>query len=169
MADPIFSPTPEERSERNWVPIVVGLLLVLAIIAGIALIARNRETRSAAVDPYAANLQSSEMKLSQANNFVGATVTYLDFNITNAGPQTVTGAQVDAVFKNTLGETVQTERLALRILQPNQLGGYPDLVDLASSPLAPGQTKTARVTLEHVSGDWNQAPPDLRFFNIKTK
>lgn len=169
MADPIFTPEVKDREERNWVPMAVGLVLVILVVVGIALIGRNRENASSHVDPYAANLQVSDMQLSQADNFMGATVTYLDFKLTNVGQRSVAGAQVEATFKNALGEVVQTERVPVRALQPNQLGGYPDLVDLGMAPLSPGQSKTVRLTLEHVSADWNQAAPDLRFVNLNLK
>ncbi len=148
---------------------IVGLTLVVLIVAGIALLSRNSNKGTAQVDPYAAKLQVSDMKLSQADNFVGATVTYLDFKLTNTGDKTLAGAQVEATFHNTLGEVVQTERLAAKALIPNTLGGYPDLMDLSMAPIAPGQSRTLRLTLEHVSSDWNQAAPDLRFLNLRFK
>lgn len=158
-----------QSEERNYVPIIIGLALVIVIVAAAAFIGRNRGPVATAVDPYASNLQASDMKLSQAANFVGSRVTYLDFKLTNAGNKTVTGGRVEATFHNTLNEVVQKETLPLRVLVPNQLAGYPDLVDLSMAPLAPGASRTIRVTLEHVSSDWNQSAPDLRFVGIQLK
>ncbi len=164
-----FDPHELKEEPRNWTPMIVGLVLVVLIIAAFAIIGRDRETGSAAADPYAANLKVGDMKLSAADNFVGATVTYLDFQLTNSGTQTLAAGQVEVTFKNSLDQVVQTETLPLRVLTNNQLGGYPDLVDLSMSPIAPGQAKTIRLALEHVSGDWNQAYPGLRFINLKLK
>ena len=55
------------------------------------------------------------------------------------------------------------------MLVQNQMGGYPDLVDLERSPIAPGQTKTVRLTLEHISADWNQSAPEMQVVNLKLK
>ena len=64
---------------------------------------------------------------------------------------------------------VQTETLPLHVLMENQMGGYPDLVDLGHSPIAPGQTKTVRMTLEHISADWNQNYPEMQLTDLKLK
>ncbi len=167
MAEP-YELRPAEAPERNWVPMVIGLTLVILIVAGIALVSRNAPTPPAQENPYAPNLKVSDATVSEAKNFVGATVTYLDFKLTNAGSLTVANGQIEATFKNTLGEIVQKEVVPIHVLQP-QLGGFPDITDLSMSPLPPGQAKTVRLTLEHVSGDWNQAVPDIRFVNLQTR
>lgn len=168
MKEP-FAQSASEKQERNWVPIVIGLALVVLIVAAIAIAGRSRPAATPGPDPYAVKLQPSDMVLSASDNFVGATVTYLDLKLTNSGDKTLVGGQVEATFKNTLNEVVQKEVVPIRVLQPNQLGGYPDNLDLSVSPIAPGQTKTIRLTLEHVSSDWNQTAPDLRFINLKVK
>lgn len=167
MEEPILNKPQTE--ERNYVPMIIGGVLVVLVVALAAFFGRSKTTPTNGVDPYAANLQVSDMKLSQADNFVGTSVTYLDFKLTNTGQKTVTGGRVEATFHNTLNEVVQRETLPLRVLVPNQLGGYPDLVDLSMASIAPGASRTIRVSLEHVSGDWNQAAPDLRFTGIQLK
>jgi hypothetical protein len=79
------------------------------------------------------------------------------------------GADMKAVFKNTLDQVVQTETLPLHVLAENQMGGYPDLVDLGRSPIGPGQAKTVRMTLEHISADWNRNYPEIQLVNLKLK
>lgn len=167
MAEP-YELRPAEAPERNWVPMVIGLTLVILIVAGIALVSRNAPKPPVQENPYAANLKMSDAAVSAAKNFVGATVTYLDFKLTNAGSQTVLNGQIEASFKNTLGEVVQKEVVPIHVLQP-QLGGFDDVTDLSMSPLTPGEAKTVRLTLEHVSIDWNQSVPDIRFVNLQTK
>lgn len=170
MADePNFLAPPQAPEERSWTPLIIGLLLVVVVVAGIALLDRGRKGDAQAPSPYAAKLQATDMKMSQADNFAGSTVTYLDFNLTNTGNQTLTAANVEATFKDELGQIVQKETLAVKILQPNPLGGYPDLFDLSKVPLAPGQTKTVRLTLDRVSSAWNQTVPDLKFVGLKLK
>lgn len=105
--------------------------------------------------------------MSQAQNFVGASVTYIDGTVTNAGDKTVINATVHVEFRNSMEQVVQVEDLPLRILQTS--GPYPDAVDLAVSPLPPGQNKPFRLTFEHVSADWNQAYPTLQVSDVVVK
>jgi hypothetical protein len=166
---PDFAPQPPKEEARNWTPTLIGLVLVVLVVAGIAVLGRNRQTTSNSVDPYAASLQVGDIHPSSADNFVGSTVTYLDLQLKNSGDKTLAGGQVQVTFKNALGEVVQTETLPLHVLTKNALGGYDEAVDISASPLPPGQSKTVRLTLEHISADWNQSYPDMKFVNLKTK
>jgi hypothetical protein len=168
MAD-LFTPAKQDTQERNWVPIAVGLAAVLVVVGVIALVMRHNGGTAPQADPYAAKLQISNPKLSAAENYVGGTVTYLDVNITNSGDQALMGADMKLVFKNSMDQVVQTETLPLHVLMQNQMGGYPDLVDLERSPIGPGQSKTVRLTLEHISADWNQSYPEMQLVNLKLK
>jgi hypothetical protein len=165
----LFTPSKQEAQERNLTPFIVGLVAVLVVVGIIVVLTRNRGQGTAVVDPYTAKLQISEAKASQAENYVGGTVTYLDATITNTGDKALVGGDMSMVFKNTLNEIVQKETLPLRVIVPNPLAGYPDLVDLNKSPIGPGQSKTVRMTLEHISADWNQAPPEMQLVNLKLK
>ena len=168
MSD-LFTPAKQEAQERNWKPILIGLVAVLIVVGIIVAITHNSGQTRQQVNPYVAKLQISNAKVSAAENYVGGTVTYLDADITNTGDQTLTGADMNLVFKNTLDEIVQKETLPLRVLVENQMGGYPDLVDMSRAPITPGHTKTVRMTLEHISADWNQAPPQMQLSNLKLK
>jgi hypothetical protein len=168
MAD-LFSPAQTQAQERNWTPMLVGLIAVVLVIGAIVALTRNKTSTGPSSDPYAAKLQLSNPKMSAAENYVGGSVTYLDVNITNTGNKTLTGGAIQAVFKNSMDQVVQTETLPLRLLTENKMGGYPDLVDLALSPIGPGQTKTVRVALEHISADWNQNYPALQLVDLKLK
>lgn len=157
------------KEKRNWAPFLAGGIVLAGF--GIALLISNHMPVKIAPQqsPYAVNLKLSDTKLSAAENYVGGTVTYLDVNVTNTGNQTLTGAQMHAIFKNSMGQVVQTENLPLHVLVENQMAGYPDLVDLSRNPLAPGQTKTVRMTLEHISSDWNQTAPEMQLVGLKLK
>ena len=165
----IFTPSKPEPQERHRTPFLIGLIVVLVVVAIIVVLTRNRGPATAEVNPYAAKLQISNAKASQAENYVGGTVTYLDATITNAGDKALVGGEMNLVFRNVLNEVVQKETLPLRVIVPNPLAGYPDLVDLNRSPIGPGQSKTVRMTLEHISADWNQAPPEMQLVNLKLK
>ncbi len=168
MPEP-FAPTAPQESDRHWMPILIGLVAVLVVIAAVVLLTRSKPKVVVQTDPYIAKLQLSDLKLSAAENYVGGTVTYLDVKISNIGDKTLEGAQMKAVFKNSLGEVVQTETLPLHVLTENKMGGYEDLIDLSRAPIGPGQTKTVRTTLEHLSADWNQQYPEMQLVDLKLK
>jgi hypothetical protein len=165
----LFTPAKQDSQVRNWTPFVVGLIAVVVVIGAIILFTRNTGKTPQQVNPYAAKLQISNAKVSAAENYVGGTVTYLDATITNTGDRSLVGADMNLVFKNTMNQIVQKETLPLHVLAENQMGGYPDLVDMSRSPIAPGHSKTVRMTLEHISADWDQAAPEMQLVNLKLK
>jgi hypothetical protein len=160
------SPATQER-DSNRIPILVGMGLVIVVVGIIALFSRGQSKGSAAPHPYAANLKISDVKMSAAENFVGATVTYLDGTVANTGDKTVTHATLHVVFKDSLGQIAQAEDVPLHVLQTG--GPYPDAVDLSTSPLAPAQSTPFRLTFEHVTDEWNHEFPDLRVMDVSLK
>jgi hypothetical protein len=165
----LFSPAQPKAQERNWTPFIVGLVAVVIAVALIVVVTRNKGQTTTQLNPYTAKLQLSSPKMSAAENYVGGTVTYLDVNLANTGDRGLVGAAMKLVFKNSMNEVVQTETLPLHVLVENQMGGYPDLVDLARLPIGPGQTRTVRMTLEHISADWNQNYPEMELKDLHLK
>jgi len=74
-------------------------------------------------DPYSANLRITDMHASEAKNFVGASVYYLEGKIANNGLKTITGATVETVFRNSLGEVVDRVDEAEHDLALRPVGG----------------------------------------------
>jgi len=164
----LIQPTPTATpSESNWRPIFLGVAAVVLVVGIIAFLLRSQPKNLTAPHPYAANLKISDLKMSAAENFVGASVTYLDGTLTNSGDKTVTHAVVHLEFKDSVGQVAQTEDVPIRILQTT--GPYPDTVDLNAAPLAPGQSKPFRLTLEHVSDSWNREYPGLQITDVMVK
>jgi hypothetical protein len=169
-AEPVLFGARNAQSEsRNWTPLIVGFALVLLMVAAIAILGRTKKEVVKTADPYAPNLVVEQARLSQADNFIGATVTYIDLTVKNNGGRTVVGGAVQAVFRDTLGEAVQTETLPLRALLPHALGGEAEAGEMARAPLGPGQERTLRLTVEHISSQWNQALPELEFRGLRFK
>jgi hypothetical protein len=159
--------SPAQEDETNWVPVLVGVAAVVVAVGIILLVWHNQPKGSANPHPYAANVKLSDIKMSAAQNFVGASVTYIDGTVTNAGDKTVIHGVIHVIFRNSMSEVAQGEDVPLRILQ---LGGpYPDTVDLLSAPLQAGQSKPFRLTFEHVSSDWNQNYPELEVTDVTVK
>jgi hypothetical protein len=160
------SPTrqPEESSLR---PVLMGVFIVAVAVAILVLILRAQQKPPAPPPPYAASLKFSDLKASAAQNFVGATVSYLDGTVTNAGDKTVLHAVVQVTFKDDMGQTAQREELPLRVLRTG--GPYDEAVDLNLSPLAPGESKPFRLTFESISAQWNHAYPEMQITDVRTR
>jgi hypothetical protein len=165
----LFSPAKSEPPERNWTPFLIGLVAVVVAVGIIVVLTRNKGSAMPEINPYASKLTISDAKVSAAENYVGGTVTYLDATVTNTGNKELVGADMNLVFKNTMNQVVQKETLPLHILVPNPLAGYPDLLDLSRSPIGPGQSKVVRMTLEHISADWDQTAPAMQLVDLKLK
>jgi hypothetical protein len=161
------SPLTEQKDESSLRPVLIAIVLIAVLVGVLALLSVGKRKGPVQPHPYAANVQLSNLKMSAAENFVGASVTYIDGTVTNTGNQSVTHAVVHVIFRNSLNEIAQKEDVALHVLIAS--GPYPDAVDLSASPLAPGQSKQFRLTFEHVTADWNQAYPELKVTGVTLK
>jgi hypothetical protein len=166
LIQPNLNPT-TERQESSLRPILIGIVLVGVVVGILALIFRAEQTKPAPPPAYAANLKFSDLKTSAAQNFVGATVSYIDGAITNSGDKTVIHAVVQITFKDDMGQTAQREEVPIRVLRSG--GPYDEAVDFNLSPLAPGQSKPFRLIFENISAQWNHAYPDLRITQVTVK
>ncbi len=163
----LIQQTPGTHEESNLRPILIGVFIV-AVVVGILVLAFRGEQKKPVEPPaYAANLKFSDLKVSGAQNFVGATVSYLDGTVTNAGDKTVIHAVVEVTFKDDMGQTAQREEVPIRVLRTG--GAYDEAVDFNISPLAPGQSKPFRLTFENISAQWDHAYPEMKVTEVKTK
>jgi len=160
-------PTGTEERETNWRAIGIGVGLVVVIVAVLILVSRTDQKGPASPPPYVSNLKISDLKMSAAENFVGATVSYIDGTITNSGNQTLTHAVVEVTFKDSMGQLAQRETVPLKVLKTS--GPYPEAVDLSMSPLGPGQSKPFRLTFESISEQWSHEYPDLKIVDVAVK
>ncbi len=156
-----------DADESKLRPILIGVFIVAVIVGILVLVFRAEQKTPAPPPAYAAYLKFSDLKASGAQNFVGATVSYLDGTITNAGDKTVTHAVVRITFKDDMGQTAQKEEMPLRVLRTG--GPYDEAVDFNMSPLGPGQSKPFRLTFENISAQWNHAYPDMQVTQINVK
>ena len=156
-----------EQGDSSRRTILVAVVAVLVVMVVIALLLREAPRQSSGPPPYAANLRFSDFKMSAAENFVGATVSYIDGTLTNAGDKTVTHAVAEVVFKDDMGQVVQRENVPLRALKTG--GPYADAVDLNVSPLSPGQSQPFRLTFDSISAQWNHQYPEIRITDLATK
>jgi hypothetical protein len=156
-----------DERETNWRAIGIAIGIVVVIVAVLFLISRSQQKAPSGPPTYAANIKFSDLKMSAAENFVGATVSYIDGTVTNTGNQTVTHVVAEVTFRDSMGQLAQREPVPLRVLQTT--GPYPDAVDLSISPLAPGQAKPFRLTFEGISAQWNHEYPEIKVVDVTVK
>ncbi len=164
----LMQPTPvgeENDSSRRTIAIAVAVVIAVALI--FAFLLRSQPKTAPGPPPYAANLKLSDFKMSAAENFVGATVSYVDGTVINAGDKTVTHIMVEVRFKDEMGQLAQREDIPLQVLKTS--GPYPEAVDFSVSPLGPGQSKPFRLTFESISAQWNHQYPEIQVTDVATK
>ena len=165
LIEPIFPAAQQEESRLR--PILIGVVIVGVVVGLIVLAFRGEQKKPAEPPAYAADLKFSDLKASAAQNFVGATVSYLDGTVTNTGDKTVIHAVVRVTFRDDMGQMAQREELPIHVLRTG--GPYDEAVDLNMSPLAPGQSKPFRLTFENISAQWNHAYPDMQITDVRTR
>jgi uncharacterized protein DUF2393 len=164
----LLAPSPTTPAEESRLrPVLVAAAVVAAVVGVLLLLSREERKAPGGPPAYAANLKFSDLKASAAQNFVGATVSYLDGTVTNAGDKTVTHAVVRITFRDDMGQMAQREELPLHVLRTG--GPYDEAVDMSVSPLAPGQSKPFRLTFESISAQWNRAYPEMQITQVNTK
>jgi uncharacterized protein (DUF697 family) len=147
--------------------IVVAVVAVIAIALGAAFFLREAPKQLKPVSPYIASLKLGNFKMSAAENFIGATVSYLDGTIANSSDKTVTHVVVEVTFKDDTGQVAQRDEVPLQVVRNN--GAYTEPVDVSVSPLAPGQTQPFRLTFERISAQWNRQYPEIRVTDVTVK
>ena len=96
----LLQPTPAtSEKDSSWQPKAVGIVAVLIVTAIAGFFLRSKPVAPVLADPYISRLKISDLKMSQAQNFVGASVTYIDGTLTNAGDKTLTHATVRVTSK----------------------------------------------------------------------
>lgn len=167
MGSPFSTPQVAER--RSWMPLAIGGGVIVLALLAVFFLSRSRPQATGPLpeDPYSSNLKIMDVHASEAKNFAGGSVYYLEGQIANTGSQNVTAATVEAVFRNALGEIVDRQTQPLMIVE--QRPGYNDAVSLSQHPLTANMQAEFRLTFEHISADWNHGVPELRFVHITTQ
>jgi hypothetical protein len=160
-----FSPVQQQEEKRNILPMAIGVVVVALIIAVLVFATRaGKPANTSAADPNLAKLQVSNLHMATAQNFAGGSVTYIEGKLANSTDRKVTGASVQVIFKNSLGEISQKDTLPVTVLLPNV--PYVDYGLIDRAPLAAGQTRDFRLTLEHVTTDWDGQVPTVKVVSI---
>lgn len=164
----LIQPTPAgEERDSSRLTIIIAIAVVVAIAIAAALLLRSQPKAASGPPPYASNLKLSDFKMSAAENFVGATVSYVDGNIANTGSQTVIHIVARVNFKDEMGQLAQRDDIPMQVLKTD--GPYPEAVDFSVAPLAPGQNKPFRLTFESISAQWNHQVPEIQITDVTVK
>jgi hypothetical protein len=169
MADPEpLSPDAARQTEkepRNWTPMIIGAALVVLVIAAVAVFGvLGRSRAGSPSDPYLEKLELSNLRMAKAENYAGGSVTYVEGTLTNTGDKKVTAATVQVTFKNYLGQVSQKETVPVTVVTSNP--AYVDYGTLDRAPLAPGQHRGFRLTLEYVTPDWDGQVPQVKVVSV---
>jgi len=165
---PRFS-TPEVAPERNWLPLVVAVVLVAAVVTTALVMSSRKPTAELAAtttgaDPYAPSLPMSNVVMSESSNLAGGKVTYIDGRIENIGGRTVTGITVQVLFHNYAHETAQNQTLPMTLIRMRE--PYIDTEPVSAAPLKPGARQDFRLIFDSVSPDWAGDTPEIRIVHV---
>jgi len=116
------------------------------------------------IDPYAKYVVLSNVQVSQASNFAGDQLTYVDGTIENRGNRTITSMTIQAAFPNAMGDAPQILQAPLSLIRSRD--PYVDTQSISAAPLAPGKSHDFRLVFDNVSSMWNQAAPHLRIAHL---
>jgi len=168
IAPPPFSPAEQPRDASSRGPMAIAVAVVLVALGALILLTRRQPPPPPpGTDPYLAKVKVSDLHMATAENFAGGSVIYIQGKLTNAGDRKLSGGRMEVLFKNALGEVAQKEILPVSVRVPN--APYEDYGPADRAPLAPGQARDFRVTLEHVSADWDGQIPQLKLVSAQTQ
>jgi hypothetical protein len=159
--------TQSDTEPRSWLPWAVAGGVILVGLGLLVIFGGHRNATAVAAgpglappDPYAVKLAISNVKMSEASNFAGGKVTYLDGEIINSGDNTLSGITVQVAFRNDLKEIAQKETMPLSLIRTRE--PYVDTQPVSASPLKPGEQREFRLIFDSVAPDWNQQYPEVR-------
>ena len=161
------------RNGRSWLPWIIAGAVVVAVLVWLFVsshqqrVARQAENASVTPDAYASQLAIGNLQMSEAANFAGGKVTYVDGTIANKGDKIVTGVNVLVTFHNDIGEPPQMTPMPLTLIRTRE--PYVDIEPVSAAPLKPGDSHDFRLIFDHVSPTWNQQYPAIQAMRVQTR
>src|SRR6516165_7196210 len=116
-----------DSESRSWLPwAAAGVVVLLGL--GLLIVFGGRRSSSslptgpglAPPAPYASSLDIGGLQMSEASNFAGGKVTYVDGKIINNGSETLTAITVQVAFRNDLKEIAQKETMPLNLIRTHE-------------------------------------------------
>ena len=165
----MFSEPPTERT-FPWTAVGIAAAAVLILLGVLVMLSHKRAAATNALQPlapYAAQLTLTDVQMSESTSLSGGKSTYIDGNITNNGPRTVTGVNVQTLFANDEKLAPQVETGPLMLVRTHE--PYVDTEMVAADPLPPGAKREFRLTFEAIGTNWNQALPEIHVTSVSTR
>jgi hypothetical protein len=168
---PLFAP---KSTEARSFPVAIwgaAGLLVLLVVAGLILAGRHRSGTPAntalALDPYAANLPMTDVRMSESTSLSGGKSTFIDGKLRNSGQQTVTGVTVQVFFRNDMQLPPQIETMPLSLVRTHE--PYVDTQPVSAAPLKPGDEREFRLIFETIPTNWNVQLPEIHVVRVANR
>lgn len=162
---------PTERASFNPMPWVIAIG-VLLLVAAVLVFSSHRKpplppNALLPLDPDAATLTFSDLKMSESTSLSGGKSTFVDGHVKNVGAKTVSSATVQVLFANEEALPPQVETLPLSLIRTHE--PYVDTQPLADAPLAPGDDREFRLIFEGIGGNWNQHFPEIHVVHLTSR
>lgn len=148
--------------------VVVGILAALALLAAVIYFMprnpKNRPPANAAqvpTQPVPGELQLQGMQLVSGPT---DSAYYLDGNITNTGPHSVTGIMADVKLRNNVNQVILDVQRPLQGMTKKDHGLVSD--PLVKDPIKPNDTRPVRLSLENVPATWNHNLPEIQIVAV---
>ena len=144
---------PVAEKKLPIVPLAIGAVVVIVLIAGMLYVARPRpdraggESASAEAKAYVANLTLTDVGMNAKLNFMQQQVVEIEGKIANNGPRALRSVDVFCVFHGVNGQGIYRERIAI--------------VRSKAQSLKPKETRPFRLAFDNLPDGWNQAMPTL--------
>lgn len=162
-----------EPEGRSWLPWVIAGVVVVVVLGAMLLSSHHQrevqraEDASQTPDAYASQLAISNLQMSEAANFAGSKVTYVDGLVTNKGDKIVTGINVLVTFNNDIAQPPQQMPMPLTLIRTRD--PYVDIEPVSAEPLQPGNSHEFRLIFDHVSPTWNKQHPTIQPMHVQVR
>ena len=105
---------------------------------------------------YLPQIEIARLGLSRWQNFLGQTVTYVEFTVNNRGPRTIRALELTFEFMGRDGQVAKAES--------SRVVGNPRAVQSSPSrlPLGPNSSLTVSLGFEEIPDTWDQTTPRIR-------
>jgi hypothetical protein len=151
----------EKKKPFPWplIALIIAAAILVALIFVLPRTPKKMMPPSAATvpqQPTGGQLQLSQIRMTPSpvgNNF------YVDAKLFNAGNTQITGAEVQATFRDAGGGVLETQTAKVEGVVGN---GQTTTEDLTKAPIKPNESRNIRMAFSHVPQSWNHQAPDLR-------